>query len=96
MSMVAKTITTQLTVHPDVVTSTFDAHHVAPVMEHSVSCVDVHRFQAPVQGILLHLIPNVEDRLPRIVLGLIVLVLGLGVFMVKMSCARQRTRARTT
>ena len=40
------------------------------------------------QSILFHLIPNLKRRLPNIVLGLIFLVLGLGIFLVKI--VRQR------
>ena len=47
----AKTITVQLTVHPRAVTSTFDAHHDAPVVENSVSFMDAHRSQARVQAL---------------------------------------------
>ena len=62
---------------------TFDAHHAAPVVENYVPFVDAHRSQAWVQGAPLHLLPNIEDRLPRIVPWLIILVLGLGVFLIR-------------
>ena len=44
--------------------------------------MDVHRSQARVHGTLLHLFPFI-DLLQSIVLGLVVLVVGLGVFLVK-------------
>ena len=45
--------------------------------------MDAHRSQARVQGTLLHLISIIEDHIPRNVVGLVALILGLGIFMVK-------------
>ena len=79
---VHSTVVTQLSVNPHAVSPTFDADHKAPVVENPVPLVDARRSQAWMQSILLHLLPVTEDRLPH-VLGLVVIVLGLGVFLVK-------------
>ena len=63
---------------------------MAPVVEDPVPLVDAHRSQARVPGTPMHLLPSVEDRLPRIVLGLIILVLGLGVFLIKIAQRQAR------
>ncbi len=62
---------------------TVDPHAVTPLVEDPVLLMDAHRSQARMQSTLLHLIPDVEDGLSHNVLELVVLVLGLGVFMVK-------------
>ena len=50
------------------------------MVEDPVPLMDAHRSQARMQSTLLHLIHDVENRLQHIVLALVV---GLGVFMVK-------------
>ena len=62
-------IVKQLPIHPHPTTSTCDAHQDVPTVEDPVPLMDAHRSQARIQSALLHLIPVVEDRLPRIVLG---------------------------
>ena len=69
---IARTIATQLTVHPHAVTMT--------PLWWKILC---SLWTARVQGTLSHLITIIEDRLPRNALGLVVLILGLGVFMIR-------------
>ena len=47
---VARTITTQLTVHPHAIATTFDAHQDAPMVEDPVPLVDTHPREEHIQN----------------------------------------------